>query len=97
MDKKRFSLARVLLLYRIYSGTVRSRIKNFLKSLFPIPKTYEKNYYGLVAYWNLWGVIGLMPFEWFTLNRLLRSAVSREQWGAALSELLYVLSGRLLL
>jgi hypothetical protein len=75
MDKKRFTLARVFRLYRIYSGTVRSRIKKYLKFHFPIPKTYEKNYYGLVAYWNLWGVIGLMRFEWFTLNRLLRSEV----------------------
>lgn len=75
MDKKRFSITRVLRLYRIYSGTVKSRIKNFLKSHFPISKIHSKNHYGLVAYWNLWGVIGLTPIELLALNRLLRSEV----------------------
>jgi hypothetical protein len=76
MDKKRFSLARVFRLYRIYSGTFRVRIKDFLKSFLPtIPKIDEKGLFGLIAYWNRWGVIGLTPIELLTLNRLLRSEV----------------------
>ena len=57
-------------LYRIYSGTIRSRIKHFFSFEYPLKGIHDKNYYGLVAHGRGWGIIGLTPHEWIIQWRL---------------------------
>lgn len=70
MPKQLFSISRMARRYRIYSGTVRSRIKHFFSFENPLTGIHDKGRYGLVAHGRGWGFIGLTPCGWITQRRL---------------------------
>ena len=74
-NKARSSISRLARLYRIYAGTVRSRIKRFFKIEYPLKGIHDKDHYGLVAHGRGWGIIGLTPCEWIVQARLNKADV----------------------
>ena len=74
-NKARSSISRLARLYRIYSGTVRSRIKRFFSFEYPLKGIHDKDFYGLVAHGRGWGIIGLTPCEWIVQARLNKADV----------------------